>query len=137
MIKLTTVVAAGLLLSAGFSLSTTVKADTPTTTTTPAVVQGKHHHEGELQKLTQELSLTPDQVSKIQPIIDDAKAKVKAIRQDATLTPDQQKAQIAPIHKQEMTDIRALLTPDQIATLKSLHKTHTQPAAAAPVAPAA
>jgi len=134
--KLTTVVAAGLLLSAGFSLSTSVKADTPTTTTTPAVVQGKHHHESELQKLTQELNLTPDQVSKIQPIVDAAKAKVKAIRQDATLTPDQQKAQIAPIHKQEMQDIRAILTPEQIATLKSLHKNHNQPAPAPAANPA-
>jgi protein CpxP len=77
---------------------------------------------GMLEKLTQELNLTPDQVAKIGPIIDTARAKTKAIRQDTTLTADQQKAQIEPIHKQEMVDIKALLTPAQLATLKSVKK---------------
>ena len=129
--KLTTIVAASLLIGTGFALSTTVKAQTPAPPAPPAPAAAPaagHHHESEIQKLTDELTLSPDQVSKITPIIDTAKAQIKAIRQDATLTADQQKAQVGPIRKQENKDIEAQLTSVQLATYKSLRKNHGQPA---------
>jgi len=134
--KLTTIVAASLLIGTGFALSTTVKAQTPAPPAPPAAAPAPgHHHESEIQKLTDELTLSPDQVSKITPIIDAAKAQIKAIRTDATLTPDQQKAQVGPIRKQENKDIEAQLTSVQLATYKSLRKNHGQPAPVPATAP--
>ena len=67
----------------------------------------RHHDKGNmLEHLTKTFNLTPDQTAKIQPILDQAKPQIMAIRQDA-------RQKIKAIRDNARTQIRAVLTPEQ------------------------
>ena len=68
-----------------------------------------------LQHLTKTFNLTPDQQAKIQPILDQAKPQIVAIRQDA-------RQKIKAIRENARTQIRAVLTPDQQQKFDALQK---------------
>ena len=59
-----------------------------------------------LQRLTKELSLTSEQQTKVEPIIDQAKPQIAAIHQEAM-------PKIKAVMDSTMSQIRPLLTPDQ------------------------
>jgi Spy/CpxP family protein refolding chaperone len=59
-----------------------------------------------VERLTQNLNLTPEQQTKVQPIIDQAKPKIAAIHREAM-----QKTKA--VMDSMMSQIRPLLTPDQ------------------------
>jgi Spy/CpxP family protein refolding chaperone len=63
-----------------------------------------------VERLTQNLNLTPEQQTKVQPIIDQAKPKIAAIHREAM-----QKTK--SVMDSMMSQIRPLLTPDQQKTL--------------------
>jgi Spy/CpxP family protein refolding chaperone len=70
-----------------------------------------------LDHMTQMLNLTPDQQTKIQPIIDQAKPQIIAIHRDAM-----QKTK--SVVDNAMTQIRPILTPDQQKKADELRKAH-------------
>ena len=78
---------------------------------------GWHGHGGAfaMQHLTKSLNLTPDQQTKIQPLLDQARPQIIAIHKDAM-----QKTQ-AVIDK-TMTQIRPMLTADQQTKFDALQK---------------
>src|SRR3982751_3367911 len=101
--SLTIILAAGALASSGF-----------------AVAHGPHgwlHGGKALEHLTDVLSLTPDQQTKVQPIIDQAKPQIIAIHRDAM-----QKTKA--VLDNAMTQIRPILTPDQQKKADDLRKAH-------------
>lgn len=59
------------------------------------------------------LNLTDDQRAKIQPILQSSRQQAQAVRNDATLTPEQKHAKIRDIHQGTMTQMNSLLTPEQ------------------------
>jgi hypothetical protein len=59
-----------------------------------------------LERLTEGLSLTPEQQTKVQPIIDQAKPQIAAIRQEAM-------QKMKAVMDSTTSQIRPLLTPDQ------------------------
>ncbi len=59
-----------------------------------------------MEKMTDNLDLTPEQKTKIQPILDEARPKMEAIHRDAM-----QKSKA--VMEDTMTKIRPMLTPDQ------------------------
>jgi hypothetical protein len=63
------------------------------------------------------LNLTPDQKTKVQPILDQAKPQMAAIHQDAM-----QKSKA--VMDSTMSQIRPLLTPDQQKKLDAVQKAH-------------
>jgi len=65
-----------------------------------------HGHGNPLARMTESLNLTPDQQSKVQPILDQAKPQIIAIHQEAT-----QKTKA--IMDNAMSQIRPMLTPEQ------------------------
>ena len=67
--------------------------------------------------MTHGLNLTPDQKTKVQPIIDQAKPQIIAIHKDAM-----QKTQA--IMASTMSQIRPLLTPEQQTKFDALQKAH-------------
>ncbi|MEY2496548.1 MAG: hypothetical protein QOD12_104 [Verrucomicrobiota bacterium] len=76
----------------------------------------RHHDKGNiLEHMTKNLNLTPDQQAKIQPILDQAKPQIVAIRQDA-------RQKINAIRDNARTQIRAVLTPDQQQKFDALQK---------------
>lgn len=59
------------------------------------------------------LNLTDDQRAKIQPILQSSRQQAHAVRNDATLTPEQKQAKLRDIRQDTMTQMNSLLTPDQ------------------------
>ncbi len=68
-----------------------------------------------MTKITERLKLTPDQVTKIQPIIEDTAAKVRALHHE-----EMQRG--ADIFKANDDAIAAFLTPDQKAELQKMRE---------------
>jgi Spy/CpxP family protein refolding chaperone len=83
---------------------------------------GGHHglrgHDGNpLDHIATSLNLTPDQKTKVQPIIDQAKPQLQAIHQDAM-------TKAKAVMDSTMSQIRPLLTPDQQTKADELQKAH-------------
>src|SRR5690348_768683 len=78
-----------------------------------------HHslrgHQFAMQHLTKSLNLTPDQQTKIQPLLDQAKPQIIAIHKDAM-----EKTQA--IMDKTMSQIRPMLTADQQTKFDALQK---------------
>ena len=69
---------------------------------------GRHggDRHGSLEKMTEQLNLTPEQKAKVQPIIDQAKPQIESIRREAM-----QKTKA--VMENAMAQIRPHLTPEQ------------------------
>ncbi len=65
---------------------------------------GRHH--SALERMTEQLNLTPEQKAKVQPIVDQATPQIESIRRDAM---EKTKA----VMDNAMSQIRPMLTPEQ------------------------
>jgi protein CpxP len=88
------------------------------------------------KKMAKELGLTPDQVSKIEPILADRDQQVQGLRSDTTLAPGDKKAKMHGIRQDSDSRIEAILTDtqkQQYEQIKQARKAnrHQQPAAPA------
>jgi periplasmic protein CpxP/Spy len=81
-----------------------------------------HRYGNRMQKLSQELNLTPDQQTKIKPIFQQARAQAKTIRQDTSLSQDQKRAKMKELHENTMAQLNGILTPEQQSQLKQLQE---------------
>lgn len=76
----------------------------------------RHHKRGNpVERLTKALELTPEQQAKIQPIFEQAKPQVMAVRQDAM-------QKIQAIRENTQAQIRPLLTPAQQQKFDTMKK---------------
>jgi periplasmic protein CpxP/Spy len=76
----------------------------------------RHHKRGNpVERLTKTLDLTPEQQAKIQPIFDQAKPQVAAVRQEAM-------QKIKAIRENTQAQIRPILTPAQQQKFDALKK---------------
>ena len=76
-----------------------------------------HGHEFGLSGLTDELNLTADQQTKVQPIIDATKPQMAAIHQEAM-------QKMKTVMDGAMSQIRPLLTADQQKKFDAIQKAH-------------
>jgi len=76
--------------------------------------------EAHLQMLSEMLNLTPAQKVKLKPILEDQAEQMKAVRDDTSLSPEQQKAKMKAVHESFHDQINAALTPEQQAKLKQM-----------------
>jgi protein CpxP len=67
----------------------------------------------QLEHLTKAVSLTPDQVAQVRPILKTQMSQMMALRQDTQTAPQDKHAQMMKIHTDAQTQIRGLLTSDQ------------------------
>jgi len=67
----------------------------------------------QLQRLTQELSLTADQQSQIKPMLFERQQKIQALMQNGSLSQEDRRAQARTISEGTNNSIKALLTDDQ------------------------
>ncbi len=134
-VALGSVLAVGLsgnaLLAQDQSASPPVSAQSPAPR--PAHVPNPRH---QAKKMAKELNLTPDQVSKIEPILADRDQQVQGLRSDTTLAPSDKKAKMHGIRQDSDSRIEAILTDtqkQQYEQIKQAHKAnkHQQPAAPA------
>ena len=105
--NLLTLAAAGAIALGGFAM---VEAQ-------PGHGGGGQWHGHGLQGLVGKLNLTPDQQTKVQPIIDQAKPQIAAIHQEAM-------QKMKAIMDSTTSQIRPLLTADQQKKLDDIQKAH-------------
>lgn len=91
--------------------------------------EGMHHRHGHNPQrqaafLTRKLNLTPDQTAKIEPILATRHAQMKALRQNAQLTPEDRHQQMRSINQQAQQQMAGVLSPDQMAQLKTMRHEH-------------
>jgi Spy/CpxP family protein refolding chaperone len=93
----------------------------------PATTQGKHHG-ASVDMMMQNLNLTDDQKTQVQPILEAERQKMRDLRNDSSLSSDDRKAKMKEIRKDTATQLQPILTPDQFAQWKSMgHSHHSQP----------
>ena len=73
-----------------------------------------------IEMLTDRLKLTPDQVTKIKPILADQQTQMTALRGDQSLSQDDRMAKMTKIRTDSTTKINAILTPDQQTEYKKM-----------------
>jgi protein CpxP len=73
-----------------------------------------------LQAISQQLDLTPEQKAKVLPILADEAPKVRAIRNDNSLSKIQRIQQIKALHQQTDPQMKAILSPAQYEKLKTI-----------------
>jgi hypothetical protein len=81
-----------------------------------------------LQSMARELKLNDAQKSKILPILSEEAPKVKALREDASLSRNQKLAKLMDIKNETNTQIEPLLTADQRKKLDQLRMQDRQQA---------
>ncbi|HEY3662328.1 MAG TPA: hypothetical protein VGL24_04170 [Chthoniobacterales bacterium] len=67
---------------------------------------GRGHHHSALERMTEQLNLTPEQKAKVQPIVDQATPQIESIRRDAM-------EKTKTVVDNAMSQIRPMLTPEQ------------------------
>ena len=69
--------------------------------------------EKRLMKMSQSLNLTEEQEAKIKPFLEDESTKIKAIRDDSSLTREQKRAKVREIHSATYEQFKPILTLEQ------------------------
>jgi len=89
---------------------------------------GRHHGGpgggGGPERLAKELNLTQDQQNQLKPVFQEMHAKVKAVRDDSSLSQEQKHAKIKEIRDANKPKIEAVLTPEQKQKFESLKPMH-------------
>ena len=74
------------------------------------------------QAIAQQLGLTPQQKEKVLPILADEVPKVRAIKNDNSLSKFQKIQQLKAIHQQTDPQMKAILSPEQYQKLKTIRQ---------------
>ncbi len=87
---------------------------------------GKHQNQG-FDRIAQQLNLTDDQKTKVQPILEAQRQKMSDLRQDTSLSPEDRKAKVQEIRKDTLDQLKDILTPDQIAQFQKMSQRPHRP----------
>ena len=66
-----------------------------------------------MEMMQKRLGLSDDQMSQVKTIFADGKAKMDALRANTSLAPADRRAQAMAMRQEQMTKVRAVLTPEQ------------------------
>ena len=131
-------VALGSLLAVGLSGNALLAQDqsAPPATSVQAPAQRPAHVPNprhQAKKMAKALGLSPDQVSKIEPILADRDQQVQTLRADTTLAPSDRKAKMHGIRQESDSRIEAILNDTQKQQYEQIKQSrkanrHQQPA---------
>ncbi|MBX2921726.1 MAG: hypothetical protein KF746_06015 [Chitinophagaceae bacterium] len=76
------------------------------------------------QKMKADLGLSNDQSAKMKTLREATGKKVKAIKEDASLTDQEKKQQVMAAFKQQHEDMKSILTPEQMKKLENGRKAY-------------
>ncbi len=74
---------------------------------------GPEQQQRQLDMMTKQLNLTPDQVTQIKTIQADGRTKMMAMREDSSMSQDDKRAKMMSMRQDEQGKIRGVLTDDQ------------------------
>jgi Spy/CpxP family protein refolding chaperone len=80
----------------------------------------------------QALNLTPEQQSKLKPILQEQRQQVRAVRRDQDLTPRQKRAKVQEIRQSTAAQLKSILTPEQQQRFEQLRQRGRPAVAPAP-----
>lgn len=75
-----------------------------------------------LERLANQLALTPEQKRQLVPILLEEAPKVEAIKADSSLSRLQKLQQLKALHDQTDPQVRAILTPEQYQKLQQIRR---------------
>ncbi len=75
-----------------------------------------------LQALAKQLNLSPEQKTKLMPILEADAPKLQAIKNNTSLGPMQKMEQLKAIHAQSDPQIKAILNPQQYQELQQIRQ---------------
>lgn len=70
-----------------------------------------------LDRMARRLNLTEEQKAQITPILQDQVAQARAIRHDASLTPEQKRGKLRLLRDSSRAEVESVLTPEQVARM--------------------
>lgn len=106
------------LLAAGLTFAQPSQESQAPTPNKHAGMQRAESADQHLQMLSEKLNLTDDQKAKLKPILQ----QMKAVREDSSLSEEQKRAKMKPIHESLHDQINAVLTPEQQAKFKQMRQ---------------
>ena len=83
-------------------------------------VQSDSSRHAPSEKMMNELNLSQDQKTQIKSLHQENKQQRDAIKNDASLTPDQKKQKMKELHQSQSDKMNSILTPDQQAKRKQM-----------------
>lgn len=99
-----------------------VNADTSSSTSGRKATRRAAASNGQLKHIDDELQLTADQKEKLKPIMQDETQKLKALRQDTSLSKQDKAAKIKTIHEETNAKVKPILTADQLEKWNKLRE---------------
>lgn len=108
-------------LSGGLAFAQNQAPEPPPNQAAPAHHQHPHNPQKEAEHLSQRLNLTPDQTSKLEPILADRDQKLEAIRSNTSLTQQDAWAQVRAVQKSTHDQLATVLTPEQMQAMHPHH----------------
>jgi Spy/CpxP family protein refolding chaperone len=75
-----------------------------------------------VEQVASQLNLTPAQRAEIIPILKAEAPKVRAIKNNTSLSPMQKMEQLRALHQQTDPQMKSILTPEQYQTLKDIRR---------------
>lgn len=76
--------------------------------------------------LTESVNLTPDQQTKLRPILQGEVSQMSAVNNDSTLTPEQKQQKMVDIRRSAGPQIQSILTPEQQQKLTQMRQAQQQ-----------
>jgi Spy/CpxP family protein refolding chaperone len=98
-----------------------------TNNTPPAGPRGGMRGGPGIDQLAQQLNLTDDQKTKVKPILDAQQQKMRDLRGDTSLSPDDRRAKMQGIRDETTTQMKAVLTPDQFEKWQTMMQRGRRP----------
>ena len=122
---------AALAVGGLLALSMAVRAaDTNTPPSAPPAGQrGPGMRGPTLDQLATTLKLTDDQKAKVKTILDARDQKLKDLRADTTLSPEDRRSKMQTIRDNVSTQMKAVLTSDQFGQWQKMNQRQRRPAA--------
>ncbi len=72
------------------------------------------------EMLQKQLDLTPEQTTQVKALMEAEHTKMEALHSNTSLSPEEMRTQSMAIHGESDTELRALLTPDQVTKLDAM-----------------
>jgi Spy/CpxP family protein refolding chaperone len=100
--------------------------------TLPPKIQAQNGQRGQrleqVEQIAGQLNLTPQQKAQLIPVLRAEAPKVKAIKDDPSLSGIQKMRQLKAVHDETDPQVKAILTPQQYQTLQEIRRREIQQA---------
>ncbi len=118
----------GAILSSGVCAPSVLAQEQQPTTMTTQSPGGPAHHAAnprrDAKRMARRLDLTPDQESRIEPVLAERQEQVQSVRSDTALAPQGKRARIRSIRQDSDAKVEAILTDTQRQRYEQMKQNH-------------